>query len=199
MRISQLIGISSRLVSSRLSSSQHHHINSPGHHQDARLCTRLILSCLSSPPFPHKRRRITHPIRRESNSQTPRHAYPLYSLHKPAISSMKTPIIIPTIKRSEAKQSKEIRNVVTPLSLSHIPLLPSQDASTSRPEHRRAEKRKENTAQSRAESRGLRVFSFSGRNAHWVLKPHSSSQTRTSSTRCRPRPCASVGSRCRSR
>jgi hypothetical protein len=125
------------------------------------------LSRFSFPPFPHKRRRITHPmrshpIRRESNSQTPRHAYPLYSLHKPAISSVKTPIIIPTIKRSEAKQSKEIRNVVTPpslsLSLSHLPLLPlfrslnlSAGASQSR---------KENKAQSRTESRGFSFLFF---------------------------------------
>jgi hypothetical protein len=121
MRISRLIGISvsSRLISSLFfAASSYQQPRSPRRRLSMHpaTCTRLVLSCLSSPPFPHKRRRITHPIRRESNSQTPRHAYPLYSLHKPAISSMKTPIIIPTIKRSEAKQSKEIRNVVTPLS-----------------------------------------------------------------------------------
>jgi hypothetical protein len=139
--------VSSHLISSRLSSSQHHHhINSPGHHEDACLCTQQHVPVSSSLV---RRLHISvaallmpsHPIRRESNSQTPRHAYPLYSLHKPRISSMKTPIIIPTIKRSEAKQSKEIRNVVTPLSLSHLPLLSSPDASTSRSEHRRAEKK----------------------------------------------------------
>jgi hypothetical protein len=114
----------------------------------------------------------SHPIRRESNSQTPRHAYPLYSLHKPAISSVKTPIIIPTIKRSEAKQSKEIRNVVTPpsLSLSLIyPSFPSSEASTSRPEHRRAEKR---TSLRAEQSPEVLVFCFlfsPGRNARRVL------------------------------
>jgi hypothetical protein len=144
MQTCRLMGISSHLISSLFfPASSYQQPRSPRRRlsMHSATCTRLILSCLSSPPFPHKRRRITHTIRRESNSQTPRHAYPLYSLHKPAISSTKTPIVIPTIKRSEAKQSKEIRNVVTPLSLSHLPLLPSADASTSRPEHRRAGKK----------------------------------------------------------